>query len=172
MPPAAVNQHHVVEVILVLLKTGESTPSNSPVGELDRASRPTRPFGELDQLACLRTVLTAPSFGIGSILLLLHLDRSHRWNFTIQKPQELVCSYEVRIDREDKCQDSKDKCEVFKDKHEDQRKMEYFRQAINSTNGRKGKNKPPLGGVYKDVKVEEARGTILFTLRTLCTQKL
>ena len=70
---------------------------------------------------------------------------------------------------EDKCQDSKDKCEVSKDKHEDQRKMEYFHEAINSTNGRKGKSKPPLGGVYKDVKVEEARGTILFTLRTLCT---
>ena len=52
---------------------------------------------------------------------------------------------------------SKDKCEVSKDKHEDRRKMEYFREAINSTKGRKGKSKPPLGGVYKDVEVEEAR---------------
>ena len=51
-----------------------------------------------------------------------------------------------------------DKCEVSKDKHEDRRKMEYFREAINSTKGRKGKSKPPLGGVYKDVEVEEARG--------------
>ncbi|KAF2549015.1 hypothetical protein F2Q70_00020968 [Brassica cretica] len=34
--------------------------------------------------------------------------------------------------------------------------MENFREAINSTKGRKGKSKPPLGGVYKDVKVEEA----------------
>lgn len=49
---------------------------------------------------------------------------------------------------------SEDKCEVSKDKHEDRRKMEYFREAINSTKGRKGKSKPPLGGVYKDVEVE------------------
>ena len=53
---------------------------------------------------------------------------------------------------------SEDKCEVSKDKHEDQRKMEYFREVINSTKGTKGKSKPPLGGVYKDVEVEEARG--------------
>ncbi|KAF3505137.1 hypothetical protein F2Q69_00043301 [Brassica cretica] len=45
---------------------------------------------------------------------------------------------------------SEDKCEVFKDKHEDLRKMEYFRKAINSTEGRKEKSKPPQGGVYKD----------------------
>ena len=63
---------------------------------------------------------------------------------------------------------SEDKCEVFKDKHEDRRKMEYFREAINSTEGRKGKGKPPLGGVYKDVEVEDAN-SILFTLRTLYT---
>ncbi|WZZ15782.1 hypothetical protein YC2023_108871 [Brassica napus] len=49
-----------------------------------------------------------------------------------------------------------DKCEVSKDKHEDRRKMEYFCEAINSTEGRKGKSKPALGGVYKDVEVEEA----------------
>ncbi|KAF2614888.1 hypothetical protein F2Q70_00011852 [Brassica cretica] len=53
---------------------------------------------------------------------------------------------------------SEDKCEVSKDKHEDRRKMEYFREAINSAEGRKGKSKPPLGGVYKDFEVEEARG--------------
>ena len=61
-----------------------------------------------------------------------------------------------------------DKCEVSKDKYENRRKIEYFREAINLTEGRKGKSKPPLGGVYKDVEVEEAK-TILFTLRTLCT---
>ncbi|KAF3556965.1 hypothetical protein F2Q69_00012425 [Brassica cretica] len=52
-------------------------------GELDRASRPTRSFGELDQSACLRPVLVAPPFRIRSNLLLFHLDRSHRWSFTI-----------------------------------------------------------------------------------------
>ena len=56
-----------------------------------------------------------------------------------------------------------DKCEVSKDKHEDRRKMEYFREAINSTKGRKGKSKPPLGGVYKDVEVEEARGQFFYS---------
>ena len=64
---------------------------------------------------------------------------------------------------------SEDKCEVSKDKHEDRRKIEYFCEAINSTEARKGKRKRPLGGVYKDVEVEEAKETILFTLRTLCT---
>ncbi|KAF2576201.1 hypothetical protein F2Q70_00003983 [Brassica cretica] len=52
---------------------------------------------------------------------------------------------------------SEDKCEVSKDKHEDRRKMEHFREAINLTVGRKGKSKPPLRGVHKDVEVEEAR---------------
>ena len=68
-------------------------------GELDRMCSPTHPYGELDQLACLRPVLVAPSFGIGLNLLLFHLDRSRRWDFMIYKPQELVISYEVRIDR-------------------------------------------------------------------------
>ena len=40
---------------------------------------------------------------------------------------------------------SEDNCEVSKDKHEDRRKMEYFREAINSTESRKGKSKSPLG---------------------------
>ncbi|KAF3571026.1 hypothetical protein F2Q69_00058958 [Brassica cretica] len=51
---------------------------------------------------------------------------------------------------------SEDKTEVSKDKHEDRRKMVYFREAINSTKGRKGKSKPPLGGVYKDVEERES----------------
>ena len=37
-----------------------------------------------------------------------------------------------------------DKCEVSEDKHEDRRKIEYFHEAINSTEGRKRKSKPPL----------------------------
>ena len=53
---------------------------------------------------------------------------------------------------------SEDKCEVSKDKYEDRRKMEYFRDVINSTEGRKGNSKPPLQGVYKDVEAEDAEG--------------
>ncbi|KAF2559106.1 hypothetical protein F2Q68_00014737 [Brassica cretica] len=52
---------------------------------------------------------------------------------------------------------SKDKCEVSKEKDKDQRKMEYFREVINSTEGKKGKSKPPLGGVYKDVETNSQR---------------
>ena len=58
---------------------------------------------------------------------------------------------------------SEDKCEISKDKHEDRRKMEYFREAIDSTKGRKGKSKTPLGGVYKDAEVEEARGRFFYS---------
>ena len=36
--------------------------------------------------------------------------------------------------------------------------MEYFCEVINSTEGRKENSKPPLGGVYKDVEVEDAGG--------------
>ncbi|KAF3526881.1 hypothetical protein F2Q69_00047537 [Brassica cretica] len=52
---------------------------------------------------------------------------------------------------------SANKCEVSKDKHEDQRKMEYIREVINSTKGRKGKSKPPIGGVYKDVEMNSQK---------------
>ena len=62
---------------------------------------------------------------------------------------------------------SEDKCEVSKDKHEDRRKVEYFRKAINSTKGKKGKSKPPLGGVYKDVAIEEAKGQFFLLLELL-----
>ena len=58
---------------------------------------------------------------------------------------------------------SEDKCEVSKDKHEDRRKIEYFREAINSTEGRKGKRKLPLGGVCKDVELEDAGGRKIST---------
>ena len=42
--------------------------------------------------------------------------------------------------------------------------MEYFCEVINSTEGKKGKSKPPLGGVYKDVEVEEAKGQFFLLL--------
>ena len=59
---------------------------------------------------------------------------------------------------------SKDKCEVSKDKHEDRRKIEYFCEAINLTEGRQGKSKLPLGGVYMDIEVEEANGEFFLLL--------
>ena len=39
---------------------------------------------------------------------------------------------------------SEDKSEASKNKYKDRRKMEYFREVINSTEGRKGKSEPPL----------------------------
>ena len=39
---------------------------------------------------------------------------------------------------------SKNKCEVSEDKYKDRRKIEYFREVMNSTEGRKEKSKPPL----------------------------
>ena len=59
---------------------------------------------------------------------------------------------------------SEDKCEVSKDKHEDRGKMEYFREAINSTEGRKGKRKPPLGEYIKMSKLKMKKDTILLPL--------
>ncbi|KAF3544925.1 hypothetical protein DY000_02007363 [Brassica cretica] len=56
---------------------------------------------------------------------------------------------------------SEDKCEVSKDKHEDRRKMEYFREAINSAEGRKGKSKPPLGGASFSTCSVSMTGTLL-----------
>ncbi|KAF3497859.1 hypothetical protein DY000_02053907 [Brassica cretica] len=44
----------------------------------ERACWTTRPFGESGQLACLRPVLVAPSFWIGSNLLLFRLDRRNQ----------------------------------------------------------------------------------------------
>ena len=42
--------------------------------------------------------------------------------------------------------------------------MKYFRETINSTEGRKGKSKPPLGLVYKDVEVDDAGGQFFLLL--------
>ena len=53
---------------------------------------------------------------------------------------------------------------ISEDKHKYRRKIEYFRETINSTKSRKGKSKLPLGGVYNDVKVEEARGQLFLLL--------
>ena len=65
---------------------------------MDQTCSPTRPFDELDRLTCLRPILVASLFGIRLNLLLFHLDRSHRWNFTILKRQELVLSNNIQID--------------------------------------------------------------------------
>ena len=70
---------------------------------------------------------------------------------------------------------SEDKCEVSEDKYEDRRKMEYFREVISSTEGRKGKSKPPLEEYIRmsSLKVQKEAtfllNTFLFTLRTLYT---
>ena len=56
---------------------------------------------------------------------------------------------------------SEDKCEVSEDKQEDRGKMEYFREAINSAEGRKGKSKPPLGEYIRMSKLEAQREAII-----------
>ncbi|KAF2582066.1 hypothetical protein F2Q68_00004692 [Brassica cretica] len=50
---------------------------------------------------------------------------------------------ELDQSRKDKCQVSEDKCHVSEDKYQARREMEYFREGINSTGGRRGKGKPP-----------------------------
>ena len=47
-----------------------------------------------------------------------------------------------------------DKCEVSEDKHEGRGQIKYFREAINLTEGRKGKIKPPLGEYIRMLKLE------------------
>ncbi|KAG5388743.1 hypothetical protein IGI04_030284 [Brassica rapa subsp. trilocularis] len=64
-------------------RVGSRKLSNSPVRLVGPNMQSTRPFGELDQSACLHPVLVATPFRIRSNLLLLHLDRSHRWKFAI-----------------------------------------------------------------------------------------
>ena len=53
---------------------------------------------------------------------------------------------------------SEDKCEVSEDKQEDRGKREYFHEAINLAEGRKGKSKPPLGGYIRMSKLKMQRG--------------
>ena len=72
-------------------------------------TRPARPSTELNQSSSADgragTVMLSLSHPysffpeIRSNLLLSHLDRRRRWNFTTLKPQELVFSYEVLIYR-------------------------------------------------------------------------
>ncbi|KAF3593464.1 hypothetical protein DY000_02021398 [Brassica cretica] len=46
-------------------------------------TNPVRRVAELGRSCCHSPVLVAPSFGIGSNMLLFHLDQGHRQNFTI-----------------------------------------------------------------------------------------
>ena len=59
---------------------------------------------------------------------------------------------------------SEEKCKVSEDKHKDQRKMEYFRKVIKSTEGRKGKRKPPLKEYIRTSRSKRQRDAI-FLLR-------
>ena len=59
---------------------------------------------------------------------------------------------------------SEDKYEVSKDKHIDRRKSEYFREVINLTEGRKGKNKPPLEEYIRMSRLK-MQGDEMFLLR-------
>ena len=56
---------------------------------------------------------------------------------------------------------SEDKCEVSEDKQKDRGKMEYFCEAINSAEGRKGKSKPPLGEYLRISKLEAQGDAII-----------
>ena len=58
---------------------------------------------------------------------------------------------------------SKDKCQVSEDKHRDQRKMKYFREAINSTEGRKEKGKPPKKEYIRGSKLKGQEDTRIIT---------
>ena len=60
---------------------------------------------------------------------------------------------------------SEDKCEVSEDKYKDRRKMEYFRDVINSAEGRKGKSKPPLKE-YIRMSRSKMQGDAIFLLRS------
>ena len=59
---------------------------------------------------------------------------------------------------------SENKCEVSEDKYKDQRKMEYFREVINSTKGRKEKSKPSLEEYIRMSRSKMQKDTI-FLLR-------
>ena len=64
---------------------------------------------------------------------------------------------------------SEDKCEVFEDKYKDRRKMEYFREVINSTDGIKGKSKPPLEEYIKMSRSKMQRDAIFLLRAKLST---
>ena len=58
-----------------------------------------------------------------------------------------------------------DKCDVSEDKYKDRRIMEYLREVINSTEGRKGKSKPPLVE-YIRMSRSKMQKDAIFLLRT------
>ncbi|KAF2564866.1 hypothetical protein F2Q70_00017611 [Brassica cretica] len=59
---------------------------------------------------------------------------------------------------------SEDKCEVFEDKYKDRRKMEYFREVINSTEGIKGKSKQPPEEYIRMSRYPRALGNLGFPI--------
>ena len=74
-------------------RAGSNTRPARPSPELDRTrdqlshpqswTSPVWRMAELERSCCLHPVLAAPPFEIRTNMLLFHLDRSHRWNFTI-----------------------------------------------------------------------------------------
>ncbi|KAF3548163.1 hypothetical protein DY000_02007536 [Brassica cretica] len=73
-------------------RTGSKTRPARPSAELNQSSSadgragsnsPIRQMAEPERSCCLHPVLAVPPFGIRMNLLLFHLDRSHRLNFTI-----------------------------------------------------------------------------------------
>ena len=65
---------------------------------------------------------------------------------------------------------SEDKCEVSKDKHKDRSKIEYFCEAINSTEGRKRKRKSLLEEYISMSRSKMQRDTIFLLRAKLSTQ--
>ena len=68
-------------------RVGPSTPSNSPngrVGPNKQSNSPVRRVGSIS-LSSSHPRSSPPPFVIISNLLLFHLDRRHRWKFTILK---------------------------------------------------------------------------------------
>ena len=65
---------------------------------------------------------------------------------------------------------SEDKCEFSEDKLKDQRKFEYFREAIDSTEGRKGKSKLPLEQYIRMSRSKMQRDAIFLLRVKLSTQ--
>ena len=55
------------------------------------------------------------------------------------------------------------------DKHEDRGKMKYFCEAINSTEGRKGKRKPPLDEYIRMSRSKMQRDAIFLLRAKLST---
>ena len=62
---------------------------------------------------------------------------------------------------------SEDKCEVSEDKYKDRGKIEYFCEVINSTEGRKGKSKPPLEEYIRMSRSKMQRDAIFYSEQNL-----